>query len=50
MSKIPKGASFDKPPSKNIKNIYVQKIHSLMKISRDNIRDPEVEKFENKIG
>lgn len=47
MSKNPKG---EKPASKNIKNIYVQKIHSLMKISRDNIHDQEVEMFENKIG
>lgn len=50
MSKIPKGPNFEKPPSKNIKNIYVQKIHSLMKISRDNIHDQEVEMLENKIG
>lgn len=37
MSKIPKGESFEKPANKNIKNIYVHKINSLMKISRDNL-------------
>lgn len=39
MSKIPKGDAEEKPPSKNIKNIYVHKINSLMKISRDSLKD-----------
>lgn len=37
MSKLPKGDSLEKPANKNIKNIYVHKINSLIKLSRDNI-------------
>lgn len=49
MSKIPKQLSSDKAGSKNIKNIYIQKINSLMKISRDSLVDDEVEILHNKM-
>lgn len=42
MSKIPKDNSFEKPVTKNIKNIYVHKINSLIKISRDSMAVDEV--------
>jgi hypothetical protein len=48
MSKIPKGDSLDKAPNKNIKNIYIHKINSLMKISRDNLVDDEVDMMHTK--
>ena len=41
MPKVKAEESDSRP--KNIKNIYVQKINSLMKISRDNLGDEELE-------
>lgn len=37
MSKLPQEDNYEKPINKNIKNIYVHKINSLIKISRDSL-------------
>lgn len=39
---MPNGDGAEKPASKNIKNIYVHKINSLIKISRDSLAVEEV--------
>lgn len=49
MSKIPKQPSNDKAGNKNIKNIYIHKINSLMKISRDSLAEDEAEILHNKM-
>ncbi len=43
MSKLPQEDSFEKPLNKNIKNIYVHKINSLIKISRDSLAVDEID-------
>ena len=43
MSKLPQEDSFEKPVNKNIKNIYVHKINSLIKISRDSLAVEEID-------
>jgi type III secretory pathway lipoprotein EscJ len=43
MSKVPKGDSFSRSSNKNIKNIYVEKIKSLVSISRKSLAEDEVE-------
>ena len=47
MFSMPEELNADQPHKKNIKNIYVQKINSLIKISRDNMVEDEVEMITN---
>ena len=47
MFSVPEEHNVEQSQRKNIKNIYVQKINSLIKISRDNLVEDEVEMITN---